>query len=207
MKRRKRKSRSRSWQPAHLWGIVGVILLLTALFGLSELGRWLSGSSNDWHSLQTGSMAVASMTVFTIGSYYGIRNYRRMIRLRALRLSDVDRMNGTRFENYVAQLIQKQGYTVQPAEVVDAPGIDLIAQANGQRIAIQVKRYREPLSRRAVADAVAGCIHYGCTAAWVVTNSHFTTGARQLAETTGCRLIEREELTDWIVAFSNRMAA
>ncbi|MCZ7583666.1 MAG: restriction endonuclease [Deltaproteobacteria bacterium] len=67
------------------------------------------------------------------------------------------------------------------------------------KYAVQVKRYTgQKVSRRAVSDAVAGKAHYGCTHAMVVTNSTFTPGARLLAGSTGCELIDRYDLLQWM---------
>jgi HJR/Mrr/RecB family endonuclease len=35
----------------------------------------------------------------------------------------------------------------------------------------------------------------------VITNVFFTAGAQELAKSTGCRLVDRNELTNWILAF------
>jgi hypothetical protein len=43
--------------------------------------------------------------------------------------------------------------------------------------------------------------HYKCNAAMVVTTHWFTEGARQLAQSNGCLLVDRDELARWIVAF------
>jgi hypothetical protein len=38
----------------------------------------------------------------------------------------------------------------------------------------------------------------------VVSNNLFTSGARTLAEVTGCELIDREQLANWIMSFQGK---
>jgi HJR/Mrr/RecB family endonuclease len=79
--------------------------------------------------------------------------------------------------------------------------LDVVAVLGADRIAIQCKRHNRDISRTAVSDAVAGQTHYGCNRAMVVTNRHFTPGAKQLARSTDCILIGRSELARWIQEF------
>ena len=67
-----------------------------------------------------------------------------------------------------------------------------------EKYAVQVKRYSNAVSRTAVSDAVAGGAYYGCNAAMVVTNNYFTKGARALAQSTNCQLVDRKTLAKWI---------
>jgi restriction system protein len=122
-------------------------------------------------------------------------------RLRALQLADIDNMTGIQFEHYVAKLLTHQGYKTQVTAGSRDFGVDVIAQKQAVKYAIQVKRQAKNVSRRAVSDTVTGKFHYGCTSAMVVTNVFFTAGAQELAKSTGCRLVDRKELTNWILAF------
>jgi restriction system protein len=113
-------------------------------------------------------------------------------------LAQVDAMDGWEFEAFIAELLTRQGWHVELTPGSGDLGVDLIAEKAGERWAIQVKRQDAPVSRRAVSDAVAGRDHYGCTEAMVVTNATFTRGAELLAESTGCELVERDDLEMWI---------
>ncbi|MGE5138783.1 MAG: restriction endonuclease [Rudaea sp.] len=123
--------------------------------------------------------------------------------IRAIKLADVDAMSGTAFEEYVARLLTSQGYRVTRTGHPGDMGVDLVAGRPPDKYAVQVKRQASPVSRRAVSDAVAATAHYRCNAAMVVSNSSFTAGARELAHSTGCRLVDRETLGGWIAAFQN----
>ncbi len=123
-------------------------------------------------------------------------------RLRAIRLSNIDNMEGIEFEKYVAWLLEQKGY--QQVEVTKGSGdfgVDIVASYAGEKYAIQVKRYSSNISRRAVSDAVAGKDHYYCSSAMVVTNSYFTKQAKVFAESVNCELVDRDILIDWIQDF------
>ena len=116
-----------------------------------------------------------------------------------LTLSQIDGLPGHQFEHYVAGLLGTQGfYDIQVTKGSGDSGIDIVATQAGVRHAIQVKRSGSPVSRRAVSDAVAGLAHYRCTRAMVITNHYFSPGAKSLAVSNQCFLIDRDILARWI---------
>ena len=125
----------------------------------------------------------------------------RMRQLRALRLDDVDNMPGITFEHYVARLLEHQGFKTTITKGSGDLGIDIIAHKSGSQYAVQCKRYKSNIPRNAVSDAVAGKQHYRCREAMVVTNRFFTPGAKQLAKSTRCILIDRDALAVWVQSF------
>jgi restriction system protein len=140
--------------------------------------------------------------LFFVGALltFWLRN--RYRRLRAIRLADVDHMSGLDFEQYVCRLMERQGYRdVHNVRGSADFGVDVVATMAGIRYAVQVKRYKGNVSRRAISDAVAGKYHFNCDAAMVVTNSYFTKGAKELAQSTNCTLVDRDQLADWILTF------
>lgn len=124
-------------------------------------------------------------------------------RFHALRLADVDSMAGHDFERYVATLLDHQGYSTTVTKGSGDLGVDVIAAKGSVRYAVQTKRYSGAVPRTAVSDAVAGMAHYNCNAAMVVTTHRFTDGAQQLARSTGCVLVDRDDLARWILAFKD----
>lgn len=122
-------------------------------------------------------------------------------RVRALKLADVDNMSGTDFEHYVGKLLAHQGFRTKVTKASGDFGVDIIAKKDDVNYAVQVKRYSNSVSRRAVSDAVAGKEYYGCNGAMVVTNNYFTKGAITLAQSTKCELVNRDALAKWILDF------
>lgn len=129
----------------------------------------------------------------------------RMRRLRALRLSNIDSMSGLQFEQYIAEILRHKGYKrVTVTKGSGDFGVDILAEKDGVKYAIQVKRHSKPVSRRAISDAIGGLKHYQCQAAMVVTNNYFTRDAITLAKSNACQLIDRDLLGIWIVEFQSR---
>lgn len=124
-------------------------------------------------------------------------------KIRGIQIANIDSMTGVEFEQYLQNLLNNQGYSVHVTKASGDLGVDLIASRDGDKIAIQAKRYSTNVSRRAISDAVAGMYHYGCNKAMVITNSYFSPGAVTLAESTDCILINRDTLAKWIIEFQN----
>ena len=110
----------------------------------------------------------------------------------------VDYMTGVEFENFMANVFAQKGYPVQLTPATGDQGVDLLLTIDERKIAVQLKRYTPPVGNAAVQQALAGMIHYKAKEAWVITTSTFTTSARQLAKSTGVRLIDRDELEGWL---------
>ena len=110
---------------------------------------------------------------------------------------DVDNMPGPTFESYVAKLMEHHGYTTQVTPESEHVGVDLIAQKEGETYAVQCKHHSTLVSRNAISEAVAGKPHYGCSKAMVVTNRFFMPGAKDLARSTNCLLVDRDLLAVW----------
>jgi restriction system protein len=106
-------------------------------------------------------------------------------------------MSGTEFEQYIANLLRKQGYShIKLTEHYDL-GLDIIAQKEGQTWGIQVKRYNRPVKMAAVRQVVSALKHYDCERAMVITNSFFSAPAQELAASNNCILIDRQQLMRW----------
>ena len=110
----------------------------------------------------------------------------------------VDYMSGVELENFIANVFAKKGYPVQLTPASGDQGVDLLLTVDERRVAIQLKRYTGPVGNAAVQAAFAGMFHYKAKEAWVITTSSFTPGAKQLAKSTGARLIDRNEVEDWL---------
>lgn len=140
---------------------------------------------------------------------YGFLSLRQRTISRALQavdLADVDIMKGEEFERYVAALLKHQVYRITMTPPSSDYGVDIIARRGGVSIAVQVKRYSKALDQKAIREAVAGKTvrKYRCTEAMVVTNSTFTKAARFLASESGCVLVDREVLGEWILDFRKK---
>lgn len=113
-------------------------------------------------------------------------------------MTAIDAMDGVEFEGYVAARLGRAGWQVKFTPPVGDYGVDLIAEKDGQCVAIQCKRYGRPVGVAAVQQVVAGALHHGCTRSIVFSNQEFTSAAKQLAGTHRCQLIGRRVLQNWV---------
>jgi HJR/Mrr/RecB family endonuclease len=108
-------------------------------------------------------------------------------------------MAGVEFEDFLAAVFQELGYRVETTKVTGDQGVDLIVSKDGRKVAIQAKGYPgTTVGNKAVQEAHTGMTFYGCQAAVVITNSTYTSGARELAAKVGSILIERNQIPDLI---------
>lgn len=115
---------------------------------------------------------------------------------RSQNYADIDSMTGEQFERYIAQRLRATGYSsVQLTPSSGDYGVDIVAiDQNGNKCAIQCKRYAKNVGVKAVQEVFAGASHYGCTRKIVVTSAYFTPNAIKLANEIGVELIDRSRL-------------
>ncbi|HUD81717.1 MAG TPA: restriction endonuclease [Patescibacteria group bacterium] len=112
----------------------------------------------------------------------------------------IDRMTGLEFEHYVAKLLGTKGYNhIRLTEEYDY-GVDIIAEKNGIRWGIQVKRYSGLVKADAVRQAVTALKKYHCDRAMVISNSTYSQVAKELARSNNCELVDRNGLLKWVRA-------
>jgi restriction system protein len=125
------------------------------------------------------------------------RQWPRRVRANAT-MTAIDAMDGVEFEGYVAARLGRAGWQVRFTPPVGDYGVDLIAEKDGQCVAVQCKRYGKSVGVAAVQQVVSGARHHRCTRSIVVSNQEFTAAAKQLAGTHGCQLIGRKVLQTWV---------
>lgn len=108
----------------------------------------------------------------------------------------IDKMTGSGFETRLTILFRKLGYSVK--EVGNQKGdygVDLILEKDGVKTAVQAKCYKRSLvGESAVREVYTGKRYYQCIDAWVVTNSHYSRLAVNLARANNVQLISRNQL-------------
>ena len=111
----------------------------------------------------------------------------------AAQLLSIDLMEGHDFEYWCAGLLRKIGFThVEVTPGSNDHGVDILAQKDGVKYAIQCKRYSNDLGNTPIQEVHAGKSMYNCHVGVVLTNQHFTHGAKELARVTGVLLWDRE---------------
>ena len=111
--------------------------------------------------------------------------------------NDYDQLSGYDFEFWCANLLRKNGYnSVELTRGSGDQGVDIIAEKDDIRYAIQCKRYSTDIGNKSVQEVVAGKSYYKCQVGVVMTNSHFTKSAKELANATGTILWDRKKYSN-----------
>lgn len=104
----------------------------------------------------------------------------------------VDTMDGHAFEYWCADVLRKNGFmNVEVTRGSGDQGVDILAQKDGIKYAVQCKCYSSDLGNKPIQEVNAGKAVYHCQIGAVMTNRYFTTGAKQAAEATGTLLWDR----------------
>ena len=113
-------------------------------------------------------------------------------------LLTIDLMDGHDFEQWCANALNDMEYTnVRVTPGSGDQGVDVLAEMNGIKYAIQCKRYTADLGNTPIQEVHSGKYLYHCHVGVVITNRYFTNSAKELAEATGVLLWDR----DWIKAY------
>lgn len=192
MRRFRRKSSTALTSPILAFVFIGVAL--AAVLG----GLNLPVSTIDLLTILP--VILVLLVAFGLGLLFLIYK-KQQERIRALKLSDIDRMSGVEFERYVGELLKYQKYAVTFTKTSGDFGADIVAKKDGQVSVVQLKRYNHAVGIEAVQQAIASQKYYTASFSMVITNSFFTKAAKELARVNECILVDRTELTDWIVEF------
>ena len=104
------------------------------------------------------------------------------------------------FEELIQKLFEKMGYKAWTTPGSGDKGADVIAEKNGERVAIQVKKYKYSnlVTPAEVRSALGSMYHYKAKKAVVVTTSNFTVRAWEIADTSPVELWEKNTLQELI---------
>ena len=144
------------------------------------------------HSVWTGVAGAA------VGLVLALVLAAEAIRRPGSSMTAIDTMTGVEFEYYVAARLRRAGWQVDFTPATGDYGVDLIALKDGKSVAVQCKRYGNPVGVAAVQQVVSGARHHDCAKSIVVSNQEFTAAAKRLAYTHRCQLIGRKTLESWV---------
>ena len=103
-------------------------------------------------------------------------------------------LDGIDFEHWCAAKLEEQAWRVRISQASGDQGIDIEAMRPGFTVAIQCKRYADPIGNKAVQEAYAGKVHYQANSACVIGTGGFTRSARELARSTGVLLLDADNI-------------
>ena len=121
--------------------------------------------------------------------------------LKQFSINKIDAISGYEFEKYLEYLFRAMGYKSKATKKAHDYGADLLVTHKKETTVVQAKLYyNKNVSLSAVQEAKASLDYYVADKAVVITNSHFTKSAYELALSTGVALIDREKLITLIQA-------
>lgn len=185
-------ARTRRRTADKLWGVVVLVAILGfCAFALPGFGLVLG----------TLALVLAGAIVLVAG----------LLRSRAVRrwhaVSSLYALTPTDFENHVAETYRNLGYSVKMTPRVGDQGVDILARRRLSSIAVQCKRYADHAPNSAVQAVHAGRTHYGCNEAVLVCLGGFSNAARELAASTGVKLVDGAQYADMVAAVGPRAVA
>ena len=124
--------------------------------------------------------------------------------LKALEQSGIDLLDLAQFQKHIGALLTRQGFNLRTPEGSFNLGVDLIAEREKNRYAVQIKRQATPISGAIVNDLEREKHRYGCDRSMIISNNYFTDDALERARSSGCALIDREKLGEWILQFEKK---
>ena len=118
---------------------------------------------------------------------------------------DIDSLEGHDFEYWCANLLVQNGYkNVDVTKGSGDQGVDIIAERDEIRFAIQCKCYSSDVGNASVQEIVAGKALYKCHIGVVMTNRYFTSSAKELARANGILLWDRDKILGMKPASQNK---
>lgn len=109
-------------------------------------------------------------------------------------LEQINDMSGSEFEVTLSTLLKKIGFRTAVTKGSGDQGVDILAEKDGKKYAIQAKRYSNSVGNKAVQEVVSGMSYYEADVSWVITNSTFTQAAVNLAKKTNTTLWDGNKL-------------
>ena len=120
-------------------------------------------------------------------------------------IEQTDAMEGHEFEYWCADLLKDNGFCkVSVTQGSGDQGVDILADKEGIRYAIQCKCFSNPLGNKPIQEVHAGKDIYRCHVGVVMTNSTFTPSAIEAAEHTNTLLWDRQTLERMLIARKKR---
>ena len=133
------------------------------------------------------------------------KNDSAMTNIQKLSIFQADRLDGSEFEYFVAELLKNDGFSnVEVTGKSGDQGGDVLATKDEEKYVFQAKRHSldNKVSNSAVQEAYGAIPYYNADIGMVITNSFYTNGARELAAKTGIILWSRQEVMKLIANYN-----
>lgn len=126
------------------------------------------------------------------------RQHQSETRAAMLGLDRIQKMSGEEFEDFLAKLFQRMGYRVEQTRKQGDFGADLILtdRRTGRRTAVQAKCWndKQTIGVPDLHEVFGGAAFYDCQDRLFVSTCRYTEPARVMAQKTGTRLWDLDDL-------------
>lgn len=110
-------------------------------------------------------------------------------------IEQVNNLNPYEFEKWIAEMLSLGGYETETTKKSGDYGVDVIAKKGSTTIAIQVKKYTNPLGVKCVQEVIAGMQYYNANEGWVMSTApSFTRQAQNQASVSNIKLFTYNDL-------------
>ncbi len=185
-------SKKRKSEPGCIATIFGYLIFICIIALIIDLIR-THISERAKHNLMV--VAIVIGVIIFISMVCTI--YRKLHRKYTLK--QLDKMDGHQFEYACADILKANGYKhVKVTRGSGDFGVDVIAEKDKVRYAIQCKRYNHKLDNTPIQEVVGGLAYYQCDKGAVMTNQYFTEPAKQLAQVNDIELLDRDTLSHMV---------
>ncbi len=119
-------------------------------------------------------------------------------RRRMRTIADLNKLTGYEFEELIASLFNKDGYSVRRCGGSGDEGVDLILEIGESRDVVQCKRWKADVGSPVVRDFYGALMHANARHGFIITSASFSPSARSFALRKPITLISGNDLIAWI---------
>ncbi len=123
---------------------------------------------------------------------------KRLLNEDSLQIDEVDSYTGYEFESFLNDLFSRMGYSVEQTKLSGDQGADVVVIKFGEKTVIQAKRFQGNVGNSAVQEIMAAISLYKAHKGMVITNSYYTSSAKELAFANNIELVDRDDLEEMI---------
>jgi restriction system protein len=109
-------------------------------------------------------------------------------------------LDGLGYERQVGAALARAGFSVNFTPATGDQGVDIIAEREGEKVAVQCKNYASAVGNDAVQQVFAGGRFYGASRTVVIAPNGYTTSAKQLASSLGVACLHHNEIASLLAA-------
>lgn len=145
---------------------------------------------------------IMALALLVIAKYYvKVQTHKRYLNSG---IREVDAMTGTDFEKFLAAHFRRMGYQTELTPISKDYGADIILRKDNDLYAVQAKRYNKKIGVKAIQELAAAINYYNASKGFVITNSFFSSNAKNFAKTNNIELWDRNRLIAEMIVHKSR---